>query len=100
MSKEKPQLKQQNVAPINLPYIVDGDTVVTQSNSCLLYVGKMLGIDKQEHFFANHQVLDQTMDLRNDLMKVVYPFTGTKPDDFPEAAKNHVEKSKQILRKS
>ena len=30
----------------NLPYIVDGETVVTQSNSCLVYLGQKLGIDK------------------------------------------------------
>ena len=24
---------------MNLPYIVDGDMVVTQSNACLLYLG-------------------------------------------------------------
>ena len=36
----------------------------------------------------NHTVLDQTYDLRNDLMKVVYPFGSTKTKaDFEAAAK-------------
>ena len=40
------------------------------------------------------QVLDQTMDLRNDLMKVVYPFGAVKtPDAFPDAFKQHFTKS-------
>ena len=53
-----------------------GDTVVTQSNSCLLYLGKKLGVDLDEHFIHNHQVLDQVMDLRNATMELVYPFKG------------------------
>ena len=32
---------------------------------------KKLGVDKEEHFLTNHQVLDQTMDLRNDVMNIV-----------------------------
>ena len=76
---------------INLPYVKDGETTVTQSNSVLLYIGKRLGIDKEEHFFKNHQVLDQTMDLRNDVMKIVYPFGGAvnTPEEFPDR-KAHV----------
>ena len=34
------------------------------------------------------------MDLRNDLMKVVYPFTGTSKETFVAEAKKHVEGSK------
>ncbi|KAH8044539.1 glutathione transferase [Aureococcus anophagefferens] len=72
---DKPQLLENNSC-MNLPYIVDGPIVVTQSNSCAVYLGKKLGIDSGElgAFAHNHTVLDQTMDLRNDLMKVVYPF--------------------------
>ena len=62
--KDKPDLAKKN-SMINLPYIVDGDTVVTQSNSCLVYLGQKLGIDKPECMVKNHQVLDQTMDLRS-----------------------------------
>merc|ERR1711998_210708 len=70
---DKKKLAEQN-GMINLPYIVDGDTVVTQSNSCLLFLGKKLGIDKECYALHNHQVMDETMDLRNSLMKIVYPF--------------------------
>merc|ERR1712070_521994 len=62
---DKPKLAEKN-AMINLPYVLDGDLVVTQSNSCLLYLGKKLGIDEESLSIQNHQVLDQTMDLRND----------------------------------
>jgi len=89
----KPQLAEKNSC-INLPYIVDGDNVITQSNTCCLYLGKKLGIDTEDVFFLNHTVLDQTMDLRNDLMKVVYPFGSVKTkEEFPAAAEDHLEGS-------
>ena len=93
--KDKPKLIERNSC-INLPYIVDGPTVVTQSNTCALYLGKKLGIDGDgfDDFIRNHTVLDQTMDLRNDLMRVVYPFGSIKDvADFPAGAKKHLEGS-------
>merc|ERR1719337_88773 len=91
--EKKPELIQQN-ACINLPYIIDGENVVTQSNTCMLYLGGKLGIDKPQNMVKNHTVLDQTMDLRNDLMKIVYPFGDVKTkDQFPEGAKRHIEGS-------
>ena len=53
-AKDKPALVARN-SYINLPYVIDGDTVVTQSNSVLLYLGRKLAIDKDADFFANHQ---------------------------------------------
>lgn len=86
----KPELAKKNSC-INLPYVLDGDKVITQSNTCLLYLGKKLGIDNEADFFENHCVLDQVMDLRNDLMKVVYPFGDAKTkDQFPDVAKAHL----------
>jgi len=87
---DKPKLGETN-GMINLPYIKDGSTVVTQSNSCLLYLGKKLGIDKVSCEVHNHQVLDETMDLRNNLMKIVYPFSGCKKEDYAATFKKHVE---------
>jgi len=91
-AKDKPALVARN-SYINLPYVIDGDTVVTQSNSVLLYLGRKLAIDKDADFFANHQALDQCMDLRNDLMKIVYPFSGVCKDkaDFPAALERHLK---------
>lgn len=87
---DKPALILKNSC-LNLPYIINGDEVVTQSNTCALYLGKLFGIDDEENFVANHTVLDQVMDLRNDLMKVVYPFGSVKTkEEFPEAAKAHI----------
>jgi len=89
----KPELIKKN-ACINLPYIVDGDNVVTQSNTCMLYLGTKLGIDKPQNMVKNHTVLDQTMDLRNDLMKIVYPFGAIKTkEEFPAGAGEHIDGS-------
>jgi glutathione S-transferase len=84
---DKPKLKQTN-SMLNLPYIIDGGTVITQSNSCLLHLGLKLGIDKPELLIRNHQVLDQTMDLRNDLVKIVY--NPKFKDDFAAVFTKHL----------
>jgi len=88
---KKPELLAKNSC-INLPYIIDGDTVVTQSNTCMLYLGGKLGIDKPQNMVRNHTVLDQTMDLRNALMLIVYPFGAIKTKDgFAEGAGKHID---------
>jgi len=90
---KKPELAKQNSC-INLPYIIDGDLTITQSNTCLLYLGEKFCIDSPAHSIKNHTVLDQTMDLRNDLMNVVYPFGPAKTqEEFPDVAKKHMESS-------
>ena len=40
---KKPELAKLNSC-INLPYIIDGEQVVTQSNTCMLYLGQKLSI--------------------------------------------------------
>ena len=49
-SSQKPALKAKNPL-MNLPYLVDGDVVVAQTNACFLYLGrklKMLGSNELE----------------------------------------------------
>merc|ERR1711941_9068 len=65
----KPALKEKN-ALMNLPYVIDGDTVVTQSNACLSYLGRKFGITQD--VTKMEQVLAQVMDLRNDAVEVFY----------------------------
>jgi len=96
---DKPKLIEKNAA-INLPYILDktnpkDEKVITQSNTCLLYLGRLLRLDKPRDFFHNHLVLDQTMDWRNDTMKIVYPFAGVvkSKDEFAEGANKHLAES-------
>jgi len=93
LAGKKPELIKENSC-MNLPYIIDGDTVVTQSNTCALYLGRSLKIDDDACFIHNHCVLDQVMDLRNDLVKIVYPFGPVKTkEEFPAGAKAHLENS-------
>jgi len=84
---DKPKIAAKN-SLANLPYVVDGSNVVTQSNSCLLFLGTKLGIDKPDCMIYNHQVLDQVMDLRNELMKIVYN-PACKP--FKDALEKHMD---------
>lgn len=98
----KPEVAAQN-ACANLPYLIDnnGSDYITQTNTCLVYMGQKLGSDSKpaedlKAFTRNHTVLDQSMDLRNDLMTVVYDFSGacnSKEEFFGGKAKDHLEKS-------
>jgi len=91
-AEKKPALQKQN-ACVNLPYIIDGDQLVTQSITCCLYLGSKLKIDTEANFVHNHTVLDQAMDLRSDVMKVLYPppFGQTKEkSEFRDAATHHM----------
>ena len=72
--KDKPALQKKN-GLMNLPHVIDGETVITQSNSCLLYLGRKLGIDLPQYIDHNHQALDQIMDLRNDSAPLWAPST-------------------------
>jgi nucleoside diphosphate kinase len=58
----------------NLPYIEDGDVIVTQSNACITYLATKLGLygnTPQEHIEID-QLLCETMDLRNNMVRVFY----------------------------
>eukprot|EP01104_Vermistella_antarctica_P011223 TRINITY_DN3121_c0_g1_i4.p2 TRINITY_DN3121_c0_g1~~TRINITY_DN3121_c0_g1_i4.p2 ORF type:complete len:234 (-),score=76.25 TRINITY_DN3121_c0_g1_i4:525-1199(-) len=62
----------------NLPYIIDGDVRITQSNALLRYVGRKYGKDK--HVCGSTEVeealadsfLCHAMDLRNSLVRLCY----------------------------
>jgi len=63
----KPDLKSKN-ALMNLPYVVDGDLVVTQTIACLRYLGKKAGLNgtTDEEAVIVDQILCEAQDLRND----------------------------------
>lgn len=67
LTDAKPALVEQN-AMMNLPYVVDGDIVVTQSNACLMYLGRKVGLvgKTADELCAVEQVLCQVMDLVRD----------------------------------
>eukprot|EP00191_Tetraselmis_sp_GSL018_P002148 CAMPEP_0177597116 /NCGR_PEP_ID=MMETSP0419_2-20121207/11526_1 /TAXON_ID=582737 /ORGANISM="Tetraselmis sp., Strain GSL018" /LENGTH=230 /DNA_ID=CAMNT_0019089237 /DNA_START=114 /DNA_END=806 /DNA_ORIENTATION=+ len=74
-SEDKPKLAEKNPL-VNLPYVVDGETVVTHSNSVYAYLGEKLGItptDENSKFWDS-QALLEVFDLRNGMIELVYPF--------------------------
>jgi glutathione S-transferase len=69
----KPELKAKNPL-MNLPYIIDGDKIISQSNACFMHLGRkfnMLGKDEIE-MSCCEQLLCELMDLRNRVIDVVY----------------------------
>jgi glutathione S-transferase len=88
--KDKPELKKKN-SMINLPYLIDDDEVITQSNSILLYLGLKLGIDLPEHMIDNHQVLDQCMDLTDAYVKIIYTGKQLAEGGFKAMVEKHME---------
>jgi glutathione S-transferase len=69
----KPALKEKN-ALMNLPYIVDGDVVVSQTNACFAYLGRKFGLygSNDTEMIQCEQVLCEVMDLRNNAVKFFY----------------------------
>merc|ERR1711998_681192 len=62
------------------------------------YIGRALGFvgDGSEAQLAGvEQVLAQALDLRNDTMKVVYPFSGTTPELYDAHLSKHLQGSVQ-----
>lgn len=70
---EKPALKEKNPL-INLPYVIDGDIVVTQTNACLSYVGKKLGLWGRSlvEEIRCEEYLCEIMDVRNRVIGFSY----------------------------
>eukprot|EP01006_Ploeotia_vitrea_P009526 TRINITY_DN2254_c0_g1_i1.p2 TRINITY_DN2254_c0_g1~~TRINITY_DN2254_c0_g1_i1.p2 ORF type:complete len:436 (-),score=89.83 TRINITY_DN2254_c0_g1_i1:1747-3054(-) len=69
----KPPLKAREPL-MNLPYLVDGDNVVTQTNAIWSYLGRtynMYGDDETTRSRVD-MILCQTMDLRNSFVSICY----------------------------
>jgi glutathione S-transferase len=71
--EKKPALK--GINPLmNLPYLIDGDTVVAQTNACFTYLGRrlnMLGSNEKE-LCQCEQLLCEIMDLRNKMVSILF----------------------------
>lgn len=73
--KDKPEVAAQN-SFANLPYLVDGDVTVCQTNAIFEYLGDRFGLDGAtiEEKRLNRQVLCEIYDLRNTIIELVYSF--------------------------
>jgi len=74
---DKPALAAANPL-MNLPYVVDGDVVVSQSNACMSYLARKFGLAGAGGVAVARaeQVMCQVTDLRNDLVKLCYSADG------------------------
>lgn len=76
---KKPALKDLNPL-MNLPYVIDGDSVISQTNACFTYLGRkfnMLGSSETE-MSQCEQLLCEIMDLRNKMTGFAYGPSGDK----------------------
>lgn len=71
----KPEILAKNPLA-NLPYIVDGDTVVCQTNAIIFYLGEKYGLNGKDKAASlrNLELLCEIYDVRNALIDLVYPF--------------------------
>lgn len=60
----------------NLPYIVDGDKCVCQTNAVFHYVGEKFNLNGStpDEKMDNMQLLNEIYDVRNKMIDLVYPF--------------------------
>lgn len=59
---------------MNLPYILDGDRVISQSNSCAAYLGRKFGMlgSTEDELIKCEEFLCEVMDVRNNMVKFAY----------------------------
>ena len=69
----KPALRAKNPL-MNLPYVIDGDVVVTQTNACFAYLGRKLGLFGSNELEASQceQLLSEIYDLRGAMVGFAY----------------------------
>ena len=80
---------------MNLPYLVDhhSGAIITQSNAVFQYLGRVLGLMGRDEAEISRveMTLCETLDLRNETVRICYPFHGTKKFNFRETLEKHVK---------
>eukprot|EP00416_Gambierdiscus_australes_P001217 CAMPEP_0171139406 /NCGR_PEP_ID=MMETSP0766_2-20121228/136832_1 /TAXON_ID=439317 /ORGANISM="Gambierdiscus australes, Strain CAWD 149" /LENGTH=244 /DNA_ID=CAMNT_0011603069 /DNA_START=27 /DNA_END=759 /DNA_ORIENTATION=- len=86
----KPELLKMNPLA-NLPYVVDGDRCVCQSNAVLMYLGEKFGLDGTDKALKvrTQELLAEIFDVRNGMIDLVYPGAGVcrNQQEFESKAK-------------
>ena len=80
----------------NLPYLIDGDVKLTQSNAILRYLGRKLGLmgETEEQNVRMDLIENQAMDFRNGFTRLCY---GSNQDNFQAKSKAYKESVISIL---
>eukprot|EP01040_Poterioochromonas_malhamensis_P004635 gene4635-4967_t len=84
---KKPEFKAKHPL-MNLPYVMDGDMVVVQTNACFTYLGRRLNLlgKNDLELCQCEQLLCEIMDIRNQLIDYVYPEPRKSAADWFKAA--------------
>ena len=99
LEKDKPALKDQNPF-MNLPYVRDGNKLISQSNSCLSYLARKAGMwsSDEEEIILIETLLCELMDLRNTVVRFAYSATPDKVKDFLDSSRNILMKIENYLK--
>ena len=91
-TEDKPVLKKKDTL-INLPYVIDNGRVITQTNSCLIYLGRKLNLwgTNEVEISECEQLLCEIYDLRGAMTGLAYPrdFTVEKATTVVERQVKH-----------
>jgi hypothetical protein len=85
MQDAKPALRAKN-SLMNLPYCVDGDMVVSQTNSVMSYIGRRTKLwgENDAEVSQCEQLLCEIMDIRNQMIPLVYGPDGGSAEKCAE----------------
>ena len=80
----------------NLPYLIDGDVKLTQSNAILRYLGRKFDLiaETEEQSVRMDLIENQAMDLRNGFVRFCY---GSDPSNFKEKSEAYKDSVKNVL---
>jgi len=80
----------------NLPYLLDSDVKITQSNAIMRYLGRKFGLvgETEEQNVRMDMIENQAMDFRNGFTRLVY---GSNASNFKEKSEQYLESIKNVL---
>jgi glutathione S-transferase len=87
---------------MNLPYVIDGDVIVNQTNAVMAYIGRKLGLwaKSDSENVEVEQLMCEIYDLRNLVVKFAYGRDGAKTTkDGAESLLKNVTGKNGILQK-
>lgn len=84
----------------NLPYYIDGENKITQSNAILRYIARqhnLVGTNQKEMMRVD-MMAEQSMDFRNGMVRLAYnpQFDDLKPD-YLQKVKKHLQQFSDFL---
>ena len=80
----------------NLPYLIDDEVKITQSNAILRYLARKFDLigETEEQIVRMDMIENQAMDFRNGFTRLCY---GSNKDNFKEKSEIYKEQVKNIL---